>query len=149
MRYRLARGLNTQAAFKIGVDKFYNIFALGAQFLGSEYCWAYGYGIGTHLLKEDGFKAQLELMSYHINEGKAHTNVYNDLQQAKLTFTKKISDHFSVFAGPTINLMITDNEDNHGRDFKSNFAPYKMVSHSGKNTTLEGWIGFTTGIRIN
>ncbi len=140
-----SEGLNVQAAFKIGIDKFYNIFSVGTQFLGSEYCWAYGYGIGTHLMNKKDFKAKLELMSYHINEGEAHTNVYNDLQQAKLTFTKKINGHFNIFAGPTINLMTTDNKD----DFKSNFAPYKIVSHSGKNTTLEGWIGITAGIQIN
>lgn len=140
-----SEGLNTQAAFKIGVDRFYNIFAVGAQFLGSDYCWGYGYGIGTHLFKTDNFRSQLELMSYHINEGERHTNVYNDLQQAKLTFTKKVSNHFSIFAGPTINLMITDNRDG----FESHFAPYKMGSHSVRNTTLEGWIGFTAGVRIN
>ena len=144
-----SEGLNTQAAFKIGVDKFYNIFAVGAQFLGSDYCWAYGYGIGTHLSKTESFKTQLELMGYHINEGKAHTNAYNDLQQLKLTFTKKISEHFNVFAGPTLNLMITDNKDDNGFAFESHFAPYKMISHSGRNTTLESWIGFTAGIRIN
>lgn len=142
-------GLNTQASFKIGVDKFYNIFAVGAQFLGSEYCWAYGYGIGTHLSKTENFKTQLELMSYHINEENSNTHVYNDLQQLKLTFSKKISNHFNVFAGPTINLMITDNIDNHGRVFDSHFAPYRLISHSGKNTTLEGWLGITAGIRIN
>ena len=145
----VSEGLNTQAAFKIGVDKFYNIFAVGAQFLGSDYCWAYGYGIGTHLIKTDDFKTQLELMSYHINEGETHTNTYNDLQQLKLTFSKKINDHLNVFAGPSLNLMITDNRDNHGFNFESRFAPYSMVSHKGRNTTLEGWIGFTAGIRIN
>ena len=144
-----SEGLNTQAAFKIGVDQFYNIFAIGAQFLGSEYKWGFGYGIGTHLVKNENFKTQLEIMSYHINEGEKWTNTYNDLQQVKLSFTKKISEHFNVFAGPTINLMITNNKNDRRQDFKSDFAPYEIYSHSGKNTTLKGWIGLTAGIRIN
>jgi hypothetical protein len=143
-----SEGLNTQVAFKIGVDKFYNIFAAGIQFLGTGYSWAYGYGIGTHLHKTENSKTQLELMSYHINEGEAYTNVYNGLQQIRLTFTKKVGNHLGIFAGPTLNLLITDNREHGGTRFESDFAPYKMVSRSGKNTTLEGWLGVSAGIRI-
>ncbi len=117
--------------------------------MGSDYSWGVGYGIGTHLTKTDQFTTQLELMSYHINEGKAWTNVYNDLQQAKVIFTKKLSDHLGIFAGPSINLLITNNRDNHGQLFESNFAPYTMASHFGKNTTLRGWFGITAGIHID
>jgi len=149
MEISVGEGINAQASFKIGVDKFYNIFAIGTQVIGSEYSWGFGYGIGTHLSKNDRFKTQLELMSFHINEGEAWTDGDNELQQAKVTFTKKVSDHFSIFAGPTMNLMITKNKDNHDQPFTSHFAPYEIVSHSGKNTTLQGWIGFTAGIHIN
>lgn len=149
MEVSFSEGLNMQASFKIGVDKFYNIFAIGAQVLGADYSYGLGYGIGTHLSKNDRFKTQLELMSFHIKEGKEWTDKQNELQQAKVIFTKKVSDHFSVFAGPSINLMITDNKDNHNQPFKSNFAPYELFMHVGKNTTLQGWIGFTAGIHIN
>lgn len=144
-----SEGLNTQAAFKIGVDQFYSIFALGSQFISSEFSWGFGYGIGTHLMKNEDFKMQLELMSYHINEGSKWTNTYNGLQQLKLTFSNKLDEHISFFAGPTVNLMVTDNHLNNGRVFYSNFAPYSMYSHIGRNSTLKGWIGVTAGIRIN
>ena len=142
--------LNTQIAFKIGVDKFYNIFTVGTQFLGSDFSWAFGYGVGTHFVNDDQFKAQLELISSHINErSRWWTNTYNDLQQARLIFTKKIDEYFGIFAGPTINLLITDNIKNNGQIFNSDFAPYSFYSHSGRNSTLKGWIGFTAGIQIN
>lgn len=144
-----SEAMNLQAAFKIGVDHFYNIFAVGTQFIGPEFMWGFGYGIGTHLVNGDEFKAQLELLSFHVNEGNNWTNTYNDLQQVKLIFTKKVSDHFSVFAGPTINLMITDNVNGNGQIFHSKFAPYSMYTHSGEHTTLDGWIGFTAGIHIH
>lgn len=145
----VSEGLNAQAAFKIGVDRFYNIFAIGTQFLGSEFSWGIGYGIGTHLTNKETFKTQLELISYHINEGDNWTNTYNDLQQARLTFTKKVSGHFSIFAAPTINLMITDNKKDNGTTFHSQFPPYSMYSHTGEQTTLKGWIGLTAGIHFN
>lgn len=149
IEFSVGESMNAQAAFKIGVDRFYNIFAIGTQVFGPEYSWAIGYGIGTHLAKNDRFKTQLELMSYHINEGKAWTDKENNLQQAKITFTRKVSDHFSLFAGPTANLMISKTTDNHNRPFSSRFAPYEMVSHHGKNTTLQGWIGITAGIHLH
>lgn len=144
-----SEALNTQAAFKIGTEKFYNIFALGTQFLGSNFMWGFGYGIGTHLVNNNQYKAQLELLSYHINEGSKWLNTYNDLQQARLTFTKKINNHFSIFAGPTINLMITDNLKDNGQVFYSDLAPYSIYSHTGKHTTIKSWVGLTAGIHIN
>ncbi len=143
-----SEGLNAQASFKIGIDRFYNIFAIGSQFLGSDFSWAVGYGIGTHIYKTDNFKTQVELISYHINEGESWTNNYNDLQQIKISFTKKINESFSVFAGPTINLLITDNEYK-GEQFNSSFAPYTIYSNEGKNTTLKGWFGISAGVKIN
>ena len=141
--------LNTQLAFKIGVDRFYNIFAVGTQYLGPEFMWTVGYGIGTHLMQRGQFKTQLELMSFHINEGSEWTNAYNDLQQVKLNFSKKISDHAAIFVAPTINLLITDKKVIDGKPFESRFAPYSFYSHSGGHTTLKGWIGLTAGIHFN
>ncbi len=140
--------LNTQVAFKIGTEKFYNIFAIGSQFLGSDFMWGFGYGIGTHLANTEKFKTQLELVSYQINEGETWTNNYNSLNQLKLTFTKKVNENFGVFIGPTINLMISDNYSD-GKVFKSEFAPYDIYSHKGTHTSLKGWFGLTTGVKIN
>ena len=139
--------LNAQATVKIGIDKFYNIFSVGTQFISNELSWGFGYGLGTHLTKNENFKTQLELMSYHINEGEAWTNNYNDLQQLKLIVSKKLSDEVSVFVGPTANLMITNNKEN--PNFVSEFAPYSFYSHQSKNATLKGWFGLTAGIHIN
>jgi len=149
MEISVGEALNAQAAFKIGVEKFYNIFAIGTQFIGSDYSWGFGYGIGTHLSKNERFKTQLELMSYHINEGKGWTEQDNDLQQAKIIFTKKFNNHLGIFAGPTVNLMISKNKDDQNKPFTSHFAPYELGSHHGRNTTLQGWIGITAGIQIN
>ncbi|MGQ8336078.1 hypothetical protein ACUNWD_05960 [Sunxiuqinia sp. A32] len=140
--------LNTEAAFKIGVDQFYNIFAVGTQFLGSDFNWGFAYGIGTHLMKKENSKIQLELMDYHINEGKGWTDNLNELYQAKITFTKRVNEHFGFFAGPTVNLMISDNY-LRGDAFESNFAPYEVISHKGIHTSLKGWIGLTAGLKIN
>ena len=111
--------------------------------------WGFGYGIGTHLKTTGKMKTQLELLSYHINEGSKWTNTYNGLQQLKLSFTKKMGDHYGLFLAPTINLMITDNMKNHGDDFQSAFAPYALFSNEGNKTTLKAWPGLTVGIQVH
>ena len=142
-------GLNTQLAFKIGVNQFYNIFAIGAQFLGSDEMWGVGYGIGTHLYNNDQTKIQLELLSYQINEGREWTDHFNGLEQLKLTFAKSLGNHLRVFAGPTVNLLITDSQDNNGQKLYRDFAPYSFYSRTGKHTSMKGWIGLTAGIHFN
>jgi len=149
LEFSVSEGFNTQATYKIGVDRFYNIFTVGAQVFGPEYCWGVGYGIGTHLTKTERYKTQLEWIGYHVNEGEAWTDAQNELQQVKLTFTKKINEHFSIFAGPTANLLISKNKDNQNQAFSSRFAPYEFYSNNGRNTTRQGWIGLTAGIHIN
>ena len=147
--FSVGETFNTQVALKIGVEKFYNIFAFGTQFLTSGFNWGFGYGIGTHLAHTDNFKTQLELVSYQIKEGNDWIDTYNGLQQLKLTFSKKITNHVDAFAGPAFNLLVTNNKFTDGGRFESHFAPYSFFTHKGDDTTLKGWIGITAGIKIN
>ena len=149
LEFSISEGFNAQATYKMGVDRFYNIFTIGAQVFGPEYCWGVGYGIGTHLIQKERYKTQLEWIGYHINEGEAWTERQNQLQQVKLTFTKKVNEHLSIFAGPSANLLISKNKDNHNQPFSSHFAPYDFYSSNGQNTTSQGWIGLTAGIHLN
>lgn len=149
MEISVGEALNAQAAFKIGVDRFYTIWALGAKIIGPDYAWGLGCGIGTHLRKTERFSTQLELMSYQISENGFWKNPDNNLSQAKILFGRKLSRSLEIFGGPSVNLLVSDNTDNHGSLFQSKFAPYKMVVHHGPHTTLRGWVGFSAGIRIN
>ncbi|WP_423128902.1 hypothetical protein [Gaoshiqia sp. Z1-71] len=149
LEFSVGEGLNAQLAFKIGVNQFYNIFAIGAQFLGTGDWWGVGYGIGTHLLNNDQTKVQLELMSYHLYEGGNWTDHYNGLEQLKLTVAKSLGNHLRVFAGPTVNLLITDHDGSKWQELYSDFASYSFYSRTGKHNSMKGWIGLTAGIRFN
>ena len=145
----ISEGLNTYASFKIGVKQFYNIFSVGMQNLSNKFRWGFGYGVGTHLSDRENLKVNLELMSYHINEGGRFTNAYNDLQQLKLTFAKPLSNNVSLFVGPTVNLMISDYYKKGSQKTGSNFAPYTIANQWSGNTSLQYWFGFNAGIRIH
>lgn len=149
MEISVGEALNAQAAFKIGVDHFYTIWALGAKVIGPDYAWGLGCGIGTHLRKTERFSTKLELMNYQISENGLWENPDNNLSQAKILFGRKLSRSLEIFGGPSLNLLVSDNTDKHGDSFESQLAPYELVVHHGPHTTLRGWIGFSVGIRIN
>ncbi len=143
-----SEGLNTYGALKLGVNEFYNIFAIGTQFLTGDFRWAVGYGIGTHLVNEDYFKVNLEVMSYHINEGANWTNAYNGLQQVKLTFAGGQNKHVQFYAGPSLNLLVSKYKHPNGK-IGSDFPPYSIINKMSGKTNLRFWIGVNAGIRFH
>lgn len=144
-----SEGLNLQAAAKIGIKPVYGIFGIGTQFLSENYKWAFGIGVGTHLIKQEKQSMNLEYMIYHVNEDEIWTDNYNNYQQIKLLYSKRLSEKVSIFGGPTANLNIAENKQSFGHTFESTFAPYDQYSHVGENHTAKGWIGFTLGIRFD
>lgn len=144
-----SEGLNLQAAAKIGIRPVYGIFGIGTQFLTENYKWAFGLGVGTHLLKEENHSLNLEYMIYHVNENEIWTDNFNNYQQIKLLYSKRLGEKVSLFGGPTVNLNIAENKQSFGSRFESTFAPYDMYSHVGDNHTAKGWIGLTIGVRFD
>lgn len=145
----VSEGLNLQAAAKLGIQPIYGIFGVGTQFLTENYKWAFGIGVGTHLIKNENHSMNLEYMIYHVNEDEIWTDNYNNYQQIKLLYSKRIGEKVSIFGGPSLNLNIAENKESFGHTFESTFAPYDIYSHVGNNHTAKGWIGFTLGIRFD
>lgn len=145
----ISEGLNLQAAAKVGIRPVYGIFGIGTQLLSEDYKWAFGLGIGTHLIKQEKQSMNLEYMIYHVNQNEIWTDNYNNLQQIKLLYSKRIGEKISIFGGPSLNLNIAENKQSYGHTFESTFAPYDIYSNIGDNHTAKGWIGFTLGIRFD
>ena len=145
----VSEGLNLQAEAKVGIKPIYGIFGIGNQFLGEDYQWAFGFGVGTHLIRQQKQSLNLEYMIYHVNENEVWTDNFNNYQQIKLLYSKRIGEKLSIFGGPTANLNVAENKQSFGHTFESTFAPYDMYSHVGDNHTAKGLIGFTLGIRFD
>lgn len=145
----VSEGLNLQAAAKVGIKTVYGIFGIGTQFLSEDYKWAFGLGIGTHLIKQENHSMNLEYMIYHVNQNEIWTSNYNNFQQIKLHYSKRIGEKISIFGGPSFNLNIAENKESFGHTFESTFAPYDIYSNVGNNHTAKGWVGFTLGIRFD
>ncbi len=147
MEFSVSEGWNTQATYKIGVEKFYNIFTIGAKVFGPRYCWGTGYGLGTQIFNNENFKSQLELISYHVNEGEAWTDGQNEMEQLRVIFSKKLNSQLRLFVSPTCNLILSKTKEN-DHPFSSCFAPYSLYTHSGHCTKQQAWIGLTVGVQL-
>ncbi len=145
----VSEGLNLQATAKVGIKTVYGLFSVGTQCLTENYKWAFGAGVGTHLIKNENHSMNLEYMIFHVNENKIWTDNYNNFQQIRLLCSKRIGEKISIFGGPSLNLNIAENKESYGHTFESTFAPYDIYSHVGDNHTSKGWIGFTLGIRFD
>lgn len=145
----VSEGLNLQATAKVGIKPVYGLFSVGTQFLAENYKWAFGGGIGTHLVRSDVHSLNLEYMIFHVNENEIWTDNYNNFQQIRLLYSKRVGDKLSIFGGPSFNLNIAENKQSYAHTFESTFPPYDIYSHVGDNHTARGWIGFTLGVRFD
>ncbi len=145
----VGEALNLQATAKLGIKPVYGILSIGNQFLTENHKWAFGAGIGTHIFKKESASMNLEYAIFHVNENEIWTDNYNNFQQIRLLYSKRLGEKVSVFGGPCLNLNIAENKQSFGHTFESTFAPYDIYSNVGDNHTGKGWIGFTLGIRFD
>lgn len=141
--------LHFQAEAKVGIKPIYGIFGIGNQLLFEDYHWALGLGLGTHILKQEKQSINLEYMIYHVNQNELWTDNFNNLQQIKILYSRRLGSVTSIFGGPVLNLNIAENKESYGHTFESTFPPYEMYTSVGTNHTAVGWIGFTLGLRFD
>ncbi len=148
--------LHTNIAFKTGVDRFYNIFAFGANFRDEEFRWGTGYGIGSLIKISPMLHANIELMSYQIIEESGNSwrrfwrrNNLNLLNQAKFNFVFNIGPNFSLFTGASFNVMVSEYMASGSSDYGSDISPWHIYDKTRRNTNVKMWPGFNLGLRLN
>lgn len=150
-----AESFYANAAYKIGVERFYNIFAVGFQPSGNYFRWGVGYGVGTQASLGANTVVNLEGMYYHINEDDVWTTKLNELTQLKLTMGYQLGG-VTVFGGPTYNLLISRYFDEQSNQLGSQIAPWTFYNqnrtprfnNNSPTTNLQMWLGFTGGVRF-
>ncbi|MGL5318845.1 MAG: LA_2272 family surface repeat-containing protein [Bacteroidales bacterium] len=144
-----SEALNTAVSFKLGTDKFYTIFSGGINYINIPVEYAAGLGFGTHIDWKKGWGNQIEAMGYALTEkGSFKTKGVNMLTQLKFTVSKEFAPHFKVFAGPVVNMTISDYVNPETGDIGSSLSPWSMWKNDSGSTRLNGWVGFTAGVRF-
>ena len=140
--------LLASVSLKSGVERFYNIVAIGGSIRNDRLLWGWGYGIGTMLPVGKKANISLEAISYHLNEDRWYSNELNMLNRASASFSYNLSQGFSVFAGPALNVWITDTDFSGSPITEVPFDSWQIYSNSNHRTEVTIYPGLSAGIRV-
>lgn len=137
-------------SFKTGVSRFYNIFSVGVNARDNQSSiGTMGYGFGT---------AQSLGKGWMVNaDGTGHIVLTNDqtLDEIKggilkltVGIEKKLGSRFALFAGPTLNLFISDSYDMISANKYGLVKPIWLGETPQYALKQYTWIGFQGGIRF-
>ncbi len=142
--------LHTTLSFRSGTQKLYSIVTAGYNF--SDEVFAAGFGLGTEITLKNRWRLNIEGVHYNLynkdfdqwsDDFEEEDYNHSCLTQLRPTINYKFAEHFKIYAGPTLNLLIMDTDWN--SDFK---APYSIWNTTEKKVKLDTWVGFTAGIRF-
>lgn len=115
--------LYANIAYKMGTRGFHTIFALGAQGDLDYFRYGYGFGIGTEIGLGNRLAVNIDALGYHINEDEIWTSKLNELYQVRSTLGVRLGNHSYFFAGPALNVMVSQFQGNDSANIGSGFAP--------------------------
>ena len=137
-----------QANFKIGVERFYNIFSVGAKMNAEHVIWGWGYGVGTMMHLRPKMNANLDIITYHINQDNYWYDNINMLNKIKLNVSYQLNNMFTIYGGLTYNVLLTDRLNKEGTPIDNNIAPWTIYDKKSGSVNVKMYPGFTVGIRI-
>ncbi len=149
--------LHANLALKLGARSFYNIFHLGLRIdnelsdnpqRDGKYSWGYGYGIGTATAVGRNTLMNFELLSIQVNERETFTNKLNLLNQLKVTADFKIRGKFSLFLGPSINVLVSKLYNPDTQQYGSTIPTYDLYNETNGKANTRIWLGGNVGVRF-
>lgn len=140
---------------KVGVKRFYNIFALGAEISGNQRS-GFGYGVGSEWTLGKRFYLNTDALSYFVNES-SYTNFpdgffedssVNILNKFRLLAHFRIGQKFGFFGGPTYNVFVSRYQETPEGPIGSGLVNKVFFDQTNRGTNVKMWIGFNAGIRF-
>lgn len=135
-------------SFRTGSQKFYNLFCAGVNFGTNQPVWSFGYGVGSSVHLKNKLYGDLTLTAHHINFGNFNESA-SEHYRVYLGLEYKFGKKFSVAAGPTFNLYLTDTSDPKYRAEYGQVYPYSHYDFQSNNgINLKGWVGGRIALRF-
>ncbi len=136
--------IQTQMAFRTGVQHFHNIFSAGVDLTTRfDGLWCFGYGLGSYFNINEkwliGGDAALQLLM----DGKPLKDNYK-LYSGFIGVERKFGKNFSMALGPSLKLMDAD------QLFMNKIVPYSMYETLSQDgiSGLRMWVGGKVALRF-
>lgn len=136
--------LTANAAFKTGSSKLYSILLAGANVDTGKKAFSFGYGLGSERPLGRRFSVNPEISAQYLYLGT--WEYLNLLTKFDLLFNIKLGRFFSIYAGPSYSVFISD-QTNPIPGYKANI-PFTSFHKDQFSSRVTGWIGWTAGIHL-
>ena len=134
--------------YRMGVNRLYTQFMVGAQWDRHDSFWGFGFGLGTRFDITRYFSGSVDLMSYQlIDGGRWHNEWPNMLEQVRFTLEGRILRNLRWFIGPTFNMLIMPYEYPEPGLF-TRFDPWSVYSNASGFSYMKMWPGVSGGVRF-
>lgn len=140
--------MDASLAFRMGTDKFYSKLTAGSQF-SSEKIWSAGMGFGTQFQLKNKLYANIDLTAHYIKKpGRNEGDETNLLNRLNLNFGYQLAKHFSINAGPALNIYVTNVIDEANEKYGDDFGQSTFYDRTSGNTNVSMWIGYAVSVRF-
>lgn len=138
----------TNLSYRTGTKAFYNIFSLGMRPGSKDNVWQMGYGVGSSFRLKEKWNGEIGLTAHHVSTGDFYWGT-SELYRLYVGVEYKVAKKFTIAAGPTFNLYVSDELIPDYATKQKNMLPYYGLDHSTSNDfNLKGWIGGKIALRF-
>lgn len=133
--------------FKTGVKNFYNILAIGYNFLRANEVFSAGYGVGRAYELKNAWMFNTDITTNVMVEYNDFTPNVGNLWRLDFSFEKQISRNAAITFGPSVKALLLSSYNAaswKGKPF-TQMPPYPPL-YSTQVSTF--WLGFQMGLRI-
>ena len=136
------------ATFKSGVERFYMIYTLGFKTDNNRTFWAPGIGFGSLFKLSRGINLNTDLIASQVNEDEWWTDELNLLSTLKFNFSFHFTDQLAIFAGPSLNVVVSGIENVEGEVIGDSFSPWDFYDKTHSNNRVKMYLGLNAGVRF-
>jgi hypothetical protein len=138
----------TNLSLRTGVNRFYNIVSLGMRPGKANNYWQIGYGIGTSFKLNKSLRSDITISGHHVTNG-AFYFAASEIYKAYWGLEYRLGKKFSVAAGPTFNLYITDALLPDYVSVYQQLVPAPSFSETNaEDYNVKGWVGGRIALRF-
>lgn len=134
-------------SFRTGVPAFYNIFSIGFWSPNTKNLTQLGYGVGTSFRIKNKLRGDATLTMHHISKDGFYFGT-NDLYRGYVGVEYKFRKKFSVAAGPTFNLFMSDQLLPEYPVYENIMPSYLFNTTNPYDFNLKGWLGAKVALRF-
>jgi hypothetical protein len=140
----------THIGLKLGTRHIYNMVSIGYNpLIENRDVWSWGWTIGSYRdlaerwndSRYQGYFSKSDFSIQNIQEGRAAISLDN-IYSYRFMLGKDFSNRFKMYAGPSLNLLISKQE------IANEYTWYSIISGTTRDRGWRTWIGLTVGMQF-